>query len=224
MRDRQHPKRTAAAAFAVVAALTAGTVHAGEDGTEVSTDPLAFQAANADYPSARQAASSLRHAYSLSPGLKVGELTSCIDRSSNVKGRADLCRIVYGYEQVGDNRDWIIDGPPYAADTIANTNIIAAKGSQDSNARTTLVTATGKVFEGCYGFIWNGNYRCDFRTARHVVLHTSNPGGWSFALRKLWYWGNYVGNALGCAGGFVGIWYGGVISLPFLTDCVDGPL
>ena len=211
--------------LAGVAITPAGAVSAADDDGEVSTSEASGDnPVLVNYPKEWQADAALKHSFSLSPGLQAGQLTSCIRRDSNVNGRRDLCRIVLGYDEEGDQRDWIFDAKPFADDGIVDRNVLAVTGTQSDGVgpNKSVVTANGWTYEGCYVYLWNGNWRCDYRTRRHTVLETS--GEWDYVLRKMWNWSLNQGSNLGCAGGIAGIWYGGVVTIPLLTDCVDGPL
>jgi hypothetical protein len=163
----------------------------------------------------------LRHDFSLSPGIEVGRITSCIDRDSRVSGRDYLCRIIGGYEELDQGGNWHIDAAPSAgrADVV-----IAAQGSNTSPYGWAIALADGRTFEGCRWISPSNDYDCDYQSSKHVVLEADRTDFFGHALRKLWDWSLTQGNALGCAGGVVSVWYGGVLTLPFLVDCLDGPL
>jgi hypothetical protein len=163
----------------------------------------------------------LRNDFSLSPGIAPGQLTSCMDRDSNVAGREHLCRRILGHEESGDSANYHLDLGPCGGCTQVS-HVIASRGSNDSPYGMTIVLDNGAVYEGCRWTSPTDDYDCDYFADHQFVMRTG--GHWDFVLRKFWNWTSAQGNALGCAGGIVGVWYGGVITLPMLADCADGPL
>ena len=89
-------------------------------------------------------------------------------------------------------------------------------GSNDSPFGVAVVFDNGQKFEGCRWYSPSNDFDCDYAVGNHGVMR--NGGAWDFVLRKAWDWFKYAGNSLGCAGGIVSTWYGGVITLPFLID------
>jgi hypothetical protein len=181
--------------------------------------------------------SQLEHDWSPGVPMEIGQVNSCVERASEVADRAHVCRVVDGYEPV-QNLNWIIDfadnaeshplsvAHEYGYSNNINPGLDCAPGSPliPNYGCTIQLDGQNGTYQGCV-YQWQGNvYVCDYRTRKHVVLHTSS-GGWSFALRKLWDWGGYLGNVLGCAGGIVGVLgFGKAVTLPLLTDCADGPM
>ena len=131
----------------------------------------ADEAWKANYPAEPQF--TLRHDFSLSPGLEAGKVTSCIARESQVHGRAHLCRIVEGHEAVDDFRNWYVDGQPWESDPIPDSVIIGQSGEASSSWGITIVTSAGEQFEGCNWYAPTGNYFCDYKVSRQTVLTTS---------------------------------------------------
>jgi hypothetical protein len=177
----------------------------------------------------------LRHAFSLSPGILPGEVTSCMRRRSRARGRHDLCRLVYGIDSLGGrhNMNWLIDGclPGQPLRNGGCERIIRAKGSNTGNYKYAIVSKylTGDnlyihSYEGCRWQSPTNNYWCDYRTARHIVLNL--PGNaWRRFLKVAWSWTGYLSKTAGCAGSIHRVWIRAErINLPFLTACLDGPL
>lgn len=155
---------------------------------------------------------SLRHDWG--PGVLIeqnGGANSCFESGSSAPGRDYYCRVIDGYEAVGDHRNWRVSGSP-----------IASGGSDTSSYGRTIVVDSGQIFEGCDWLSPSNEYICDFRQRKAVVLKTDRT--WSFVLRKAWDWARYAGDAAGCAGGIAGLWSGGVITVPLLSGCLDGPM
>ena len=178
------------------------------------------EAWKANYPAEPQF--TLRHDFSLSPGLEPGKVTSCIARGSQVDGRAHLCRVVEGHEAVDDFRNWLVDGQPWESDPIPDSVIIGQSGEASSSWGISIVTSSGEQFEGCNWYAPTGDYFCDYKVSRQTVLKTS--GEVDFVLRKFWDWTKYVGAAGECGVGVTGVWGGAPISAAFLLACADGPL
>jgi hypothetical protein len=154
------------------------------------------------------------------PVIEVGVANSCVDTSSQVSGRQHYCRVVDGYEEIGDRRNWLVR---YTFDGRPGGGPIAQSGNDDSYYGRTIITDGGEVFEGCDWRSPDNSYLCDYRIRKPVVTNISG-GAWSHVLHKAWAWTKYIGNALGCAGGIAGVMIGKPITLPLLTDCVDGPM
>lgn len=126
-----------------------------------------------------------------------------------------------GYEEIGDNRNWLIGyeiGAGQGPLGWSGLNL----GTGDPYG-ITIVTHGGTVYEGCWWQSPTNDYLCDFRARKQIVLRTSGSA-YSYVLRKLWNWTLYTGNAAGCAGGIAGLWTGQRVTLPLLSDCVDGPM
>lgn len=160
----------------------------------------------------------LRHDFSLSPGLEAGKVTSCIARESQVEGRAHLCRIVDGHEAVDDFRNWYVDGQPWESDPIPDSVIIDQSGEASSSCGITIVTSAGEQLEGYNWYAPTG----DYKVSRQTVRKTS--GEIDYVLRKFWDWGKYLGDAGGCAFGAASARGGSPITASFLLACADGPL
>lgn len=148
--------------------------------------------------------------------LEQGVANSCVTRDSEVAGRANLCRVVDGYEGIGDNRNWLIQFP-------VGRGPLGQSGTDSSAHGRIIVLDGGSVFEGCDFRSPDNSYLCDYRQRKAIVLKTSGDA-YSYALRKLWDWSKYAGNTAGCATGISGVWAGAKIRLPLLSDCADGPL
>ena len=162
----------------------------------------------------------LRHGWSPSVAIESGVANSCVKRASDVSKREHLCRVVDGYEGVGDGRNWKLDFPT------SGESPLRVKGSNSSKYGFVVVLDGGMVYEGCTWSSPSNDYTCDYRMRKPIVLKTSG-NALGYALRKLWSWTKYVGNTLGCAGGIATLWYGGAsgkVTLPILSDCADGPM
>jgi hypothetical protein len=165
----------------------------------------------------------LLHSFSLSPGVQAGLLTDCVRRDSDVEGRQDYCRVVFGHEESGDTQNFHLDFPPSATDPSgADPVILASSGSNDHPFGISLVLSTGAMYEGCRWISPTNDYDCDYQVAKPFVMRTG--GVWDYVLTMAWNWAGSQAEMLGCASGIVGIWYGGRITLPLLYGCKDGPL
>lgn len=157
----------------------------------------------------------LRHSYSLSPGIEVGSVTSCLIREATTN-RKDYCRVIDGYEGVGTSGNWKID-------FAINESPLSVTGSNSSSYGYAIVLANGASYEGCTWYSPSNDYICDYRARKPKVL-SINSSTANYVLRKAWNWTQYTGNALACAGGIAGIWSGNKVTAPVLTACVDGPM
>lgn len=164
----------------------------------------------------RDPGKTLQHSWSPGIPIETGVVNSCYRASSDVAGRANVCRVVDGYDQAGDDRNWKITlGGGY--------RVLAQYGENSSTYGRVIVLDGGQVFEGCNYYSADTTYNCDYRIRKQIVLKTSGSA-YSYVLRKLWNWTKYVGSAAGCAGGIAGVWTGQRITLPMLSSCADGPL
>jgi len=158
----------------------------------------------------------LRHDWGPYPAIENGIANSCIIRQSTVNGREHLCRVIDGYEELNDNRNWIVkfdigEGP------------LAQAGSDNDQYGQTIVLGDGNVYEGCDWRSPDNSYLCDYHARKQIVIHTSTSG-WGYGLRKLWDWTRYAGDTLGCASGIVSLWYGAKVGAALLSACDDGPM
>lgn len=177
--------------------IATGEVALAYSVTQVTTDP----------------GRTLRHDYSLSPGIEVGSVTSCMIRSGP-SGRKDLCRVIDGYETI-DNRNWKID-------FATNESPLSVAGVNNSTYGMVIVLGNGAIYEGCNWISPANDYICDYRARKEKVMLVSGTN--AYVLRKTWDWIKYVGTATSCAGGITSAWTGNPITLGALTACADGPL
>jgi hypothetical protein len=153
----------------------------------------------------------LRHNFSMVPGLSghgKHEPTSCYE---SWDGEGYACRIVSGYEETGDRRNFLVR----SQDGLSN-------GSHPQFGHE-LVTRGGIVYEGCRPWR-NGDFHCDYATRKQVSDKDFGSKGW--VARVFWKWENYMEDQVGCAAAITGLW-GGVTGkgfLVFLADCDNGPL
>jgi hypothetical protein len=163
----------------------------------------------------------LLHSFSLSPGFGEGVLTSCYTAPSEVPDREHLCRVVDGYEELGisHRHTYEVFGPLPGRH---NPDHILAVDERPGYGATVVLDG-GIQFEGCVWYSPSNSFKCDYKTTRYAVLTTNNSHT-TWILRKMWDWGNYLGNTIGCAGGIVGVWGGKPITFPLLTGCADGPM
>lgn len=163
----------------------------------------------------------LRHSWSPGVAIENGRVNSCVQRPSYVSGRAHICRVVDGYEEAGDRRNWTIRYTSGHPDGFEATD-------PERYGITIMVGGDG-VFEGCrYAQAGGDEYWfCDYRVRKHVVLTTSGCSSWcwNYVLRVAWNWASYAGNTmLGCGVGIAGVMGGLPVTAPLLWDCKDGPL
>jgi len=155
-----------------------------------------------------------------------GVANSCIERDSEVSGRRHLCRVIDGYEEIGDVKNWVIDYPanpvqmPLSVDGECNDGISWSDGGYGC----VIVLQDGSTYEGCQHVTPLNDFICDYRARKHIVLKTSGDA-YSYLLRKFWNWSLYTaGSPLACAGGLTGVMMGKSITAPMLADCADGPM
>lgn len=189
----------------------------------------------------------LRHDFSLTGANNVEygkSPTSCVETPSDVENRGTICRVVDGYEGVGDARNWKIDvintaqfpdpsAPPIQIDggSSSNTNantcrapeLWADVGSQLEVYGCGITFDDGSRYEGCAWNAYDDDWWCDYRIRKPVVLKLST-GGWDYVLRKFWAWKSYVASAVGCAAGLAAVERGNKVTYPFLVACADGPM
>jgi hypothetical protein len=209
-------KLIAAVVLAVVAMTTfaAAPVSAAPTITTTTTDP----------------GYTLVHSYSLSGGgpctatstsaclIELNKVNSCIrSSSSHVQNRYDYCRVVDGYEGI-DNTNWIVRFP-------LNESPLYQYGSDTSSTGRAIVLANGQMYSGCDYRSPDNSYLCDYRERKGIVRTVGTSATFTHYLKKFWNWSNYIGNALGCAGGIAGYaWGNKIITAPLIADCVDGPM
>lgn len=161
----------------------------------------------------------LIHDWSPSRAIETGVVNSCVIRDSDVKGREHLCRVVDGYEEKGDKRNWLID---FSARDPEGP--LASEGSNGDPHGILIVMDDGATYEGCTWFSPSNDFLCDYRIRKPIVLKTSGNAR-EYVLRKLWDWAKYAGNTYGCAQGIGSVMVDGFsISQLFLANCFDGPL
>lgn len=153
----------------------------------------------------------LRHDFSMAiglPGHGKHEPTSCYD---GWDGKGYLCRIVSGYEQTGDKRNFLVRSQD------ALDNGLHPKFGHE------LISRGGIVYEGCTQWR-NSDWHCDYATRKQVSNEHYGSDGW--VARVFWKWENYIEDQAGCAAAITGLWGGltGKGFLVFLKDCKNGPL
>jgi hypothetical protein len=153
----------------------------------------------------------LRHDFSMAiglPGHADNEPTSCYDAWDH---EGYLCRIVSGYEDTGDRRNFLVRSQDAFVD------------GYDERYGSTLVSRGGVQFEGCR--MWrNGDWHCDYATRRHVSREHYDTSGTRFVLKVLWEWRKHTQGQLGCASAVAGYWgkYGRFLGV--LENCLNGPM
>ncbi|MGH9043036.1 MAG: hypothetical protein ACRDZ3_22720 [Acidimicrobiia bacterium] len=178
-------------------ALPAAATPAAAAPLEVLTGPAV------DYP--------LRHDFSMAigiPGHGDREPTSCYDAWDH---EGYLCRIVSGYEDTGDRRNFLVR----SQDALANGSV-AGYGD-------TLVSRDGIQYEGCRQWR-NGDWHCDYATRRHVSRDHYDGSMNSYVLKVLWEWRKHTSGQVGCATALAGWWgkYGRFVGV--LDNCFNGPM
>lgn len=150
----------------------------------------------------------LQHDFSMAvglPGHGKNEPTSCYDGEDGEY----LCRIVAGYEETGDKRNFLVP----------------AQDALDDDSHPTfghaLVARDGIQYEGCTQWR-NGDWFCDYASRRHVARRHYEDKRW--VLRVLWDWGKYTSGQAGCATALSGWWgkTGGILVVS--RGCLNGPL
>lgn len=153
----------------------------------------------------------------------------CSGVPSNVAARRDICRVIYGAEQFGDYRDWLV-----AITLNGKTPQLPGPVSAYDGYGWTITTNEGTTFENCQNFQGASTLpglvmRCDFMATNQFVAADGPTGGLqlSYLLDKMWNWGHYeVGQDLACAGSIATALKNPVtalITLQFLLDCSDLP-
>lgn len=152
----------------------------------------------------------LRHDFSMAiglPGHGKHEPTSCYD----TWGDNYLCRIVSGYEETGDDRNFLVR----AKDALDN--------GPEPRFGHELTSRGGVVHEGCTQWR-NGDWQCDYATRKQVDGEHYGSDGW--VLKVFWDWAKYTGDQAQCAAALSGLW-GGITRkawLALINDCKNGPL
>jgi hypothetical protein len=150
----------------------------------------------------------LLHDFSLVPGIPghgKHEPTSCYDRTDPEY----LCRIVSGYEETGDKRNFLVRQQD------------ALDDGSDPTYGHALVSRAGIQYEGCRRWR-NGDWHCDYATRRHVPREHYEDKRW--VLRVMWDWGKHTAGQAGCASALSG-WWGKTLRFPVvLKSCLNGPL
>jgi len=167
-----------------------------------------------------------------SPGIPIesGIANSCVF-SSHGQGVADLCRVVDGYEETGDHRNWDIRATctPYTVDIfgtwycIPDASEVKVWGSPWDTYGMIVGTAGGEIYEGCRWYEVDNttiNYWCDYRIRKEITIRYST-GGEYMPFWDLWpgYIEYLATDVLGCVSFIVGIWYGFPFNLPGLAAC-----
>jgi hypothetical protein len=168
-----------------------------------------------------------------SPVIEAGVANSCLQAPAEGGGVGRLCRVVDGYERIGDMRNWIIRidfGNPASEDWIAGWTDSGTRGLPWTRYGRVIVLHDGTMFEGCtleglarYTIDSDfTKYRCNYRIRKPVTTHIDGHG-WDQFLAALWP--NFVGDAdmAACAVGFttaVGGWFARALA----TWCVQTAL
>lgn len=163
----------------------------------------------------------LRHSWGPDPALENGKANSCVTRGSDVANRAHLCRSLDGYEEMGDNRNWLIN---YEGRIEDGQRPLQRNGARAGTHGQVIITHGGAVYEGCNWYEETNNYYCDYRQSKAAVPRTNGLSHNGYILRKLWDWTGYVGNTAGCAGGITTVWNGSKVTALLLRGCADGPM
>lgn len=160
----------------------------------------------------------LRHDWGPSVVIESGVANSCyfVDESV-VAGKSSICRVVDGYEEVGDKRNWKVTAP---------NSLILSRPMMDYYSYSILLDG-GAVFEGC---VLNSNsggtstFTCDYRI-RKISAAGGTGSAVNYFFKKLWNWNKYVGNTAGCALGISSVWSGTAkITHSMVTGCLGGPM
>lgn len=161
----------------------------------------------------------LQHSWSPAIPIEAGVANSCITATqTEVANRSHFCRVVDGYEETGDHRDWTIIWASRTSPTLAYT-----KGSIYGEQ---IVLGGGQMYEGC---TYNdpGNvmpwYDCDYRIRKPVVFSTDSSNSLHWGLMKLWNWSQYAANEGVCAFGVRSLWAGLKITVGLIGDCIAQP-
>ena len=148
------------------------------------------EAWKANYPAEPQF--TLRHDFSLSPGLEPGKVTSCIARGA----RSTVAPTCAASSRATRRSTTSATGRRRPAlgvrpDPRQRHHRAERRGQQQlgHHDRHQL----GEQFEGCNWHAPTGDYFCDYKVSRQTVLKTS--GEVDFVLRKFWDWTKYVGDA-----------------------------
>ncbi|HEY3241625.1 MAG TPA: hypothetical protein VGL92_18840 [Acidimicrobiia bacterium] len=153
----------------------------------------------------------LRHDFSMAvglPGHGEHEPTSCFD---SWDGKGYLCRIVSGYEETGDKRNFLVR----SQDALGN--------GAHPRFGYELISRGGVAYEGCSQWR-NADWHCDYATRKQVSRDHYGSDRW--VARVFWKWENYTEDQVGCTAAITGLW-GGITGkgfLVFLADCDNGPL
>lgn len=156
---------------------------------------------------------------SLVPSINPNAPEACKTVASDVSGRADFCRLVWGWGN--DSRRWVIqffdNGIPGGGPSV---------GNYDPGYGYTITVEDGATYEGCDWISPSNTYYCDYRTTNQFVASTNGCGMClSFILDKFWNWSHYeLGSDIGCAAGGAALLAGtSKVTLPFLLACTDKP-
>lgn len=154
----------------------------------------------------------LRHAFSLVPGLPgAGRRTptSCY----RVAGKHYICRLVEGYEGVGDARDFRLPASQ------------SLRMGRSTKYGAMVVRRNGRTYEGCRKVNGGRYWECDYRVSK-LVSRSHYKSTKRYVLRVFWRWARYAGSQAGCASAIVALWTGpsGRRFAGAMYGCKNGPL
>jgi hypothetical protein len=163
----------------------------------------------------------LKHTWSPSNPIEDGIANSCIQTAIDDGTNRNYCRVVDGYEETHDNRDWFIR-------LDSNRSPVMSWAGTGTNWGETIVLDGGMIFEGCDFHYMGQNqgswYDCDYRIRKPVIFNSDSSNSFRWGLNKFWDWGKYAGSAAGCSFGIASVWGGAKITSALLLDCAAGPL
>ncbi|MCU1496719.1 MAG: hypothetical protein JWM47_672 [Acidimicrobiales bacterium] len=154
----------------------------------------------------------LRHAFSLVPGLpgtRARMPTSCY----RVVRRDYVCRLVEGYEAIGDARDFRM--PARQALRMGSSRKYGAM----------VVRRNGRTYEGCRKVNGGRYWECDHRVSK-LVSRRHYRSTKRYVLRVFWRWSSYTANQAGCAYGITALWTKASPAklAAALNGCRNGPM
>lgn len=193
-----------------VLVLTVSFVAVGCTGPSGSSTYTVSTGGNVSHP--------LKHDWSPGIPIEQGVVNSCYFTPSDGQTHNSLCRVVDGYEESGDRRNWTIDFPASPP-----SHPLSVSGVNGSTLGMMIVLDDGAMFEGCDWYSPSNDYVCDYRVRKPVAVRISG-GGYDY-LTKLWDWSRYVaGGPLSCATGIASVWTGAKITAPLLGSCLSDPM
>ena len=158
---------------------------------------------------------------SLVPSINPNAPEACTYVPSDVSGRRDYCRLVWGDFYTGDYHNWVIqflaDGRPGGGPSIL---------VDDPGYGYAMTTDTGESYEGCDINFSTDTYICDYKVTNQFVAVVGGCGEcFLYVLDKLWEWSHYELSAdVSCVKGvYDAVTKGFRITNTFLIDCTDEP-